>query len=108
MAELGTPGGAPLLVAVAQGPTGPVITLTGELDLSNVDSVQGVIEPLIAAKPDRLIFDVSELGFIDSSGIALLLRALARVGAIVIRRPSHMVRRVLETTGVANIFEFEP
>lgn len=107
MAELGTQGGAPLLVDVAQGPTGPVVTLTGELDLSNVDSVQGVIEPLIESKPDRLIFDVGELGFIDSSGIAMLLRALPRVGTIVIRHPSNVVRRVLETTGVSNILEFE-
>jgi anti-anti-sigma factor len=108
MAELGSPGGARVFVQVEPGSVGPVITLAGELDLSNVDLLQAVIEPLIDTQPARLTFDLSALRFMDSSGIALLLRSLGRVDTVAIRQPSSTVRRVLETTGVSQILEIEP
>ena len=54
-----------------------VVTLTGEVDISNVDRLHASIEPALAHAPDVAVFDLAELRFMDSSGIAMLLRAAA-------------------------------
>jgi len=109
MVELGAEGGAHLEVTVDTGAEDDVlVVLTGELDLSNVDALAALVDPLVASTPDRLIFDLHELAFLDSSGIALLLRAAARAGTVVVRRPSTIVRRVLEATGLTQVLKIEP
>jgi anti-anti-sigma regulatory factor len=39
----------------------------------------------------------------DSSGIAILLRAAARVDSIEVRNPSSTVRRIIECTGLTEV-----
>ena len=46
----------------------PVIKLVGEIDLSNVDSVRAAIEPTVSSAPELVVFDLSGLDFLDSSG----------------------------------------
>ena len=108
MVELGSDGGAQLDADIQPRPGGPVVRLRGELDLSSVDALADLIGPLIESTPDRLVFDLEDLSFMDSSGLALLLRSAARVGTVVLRRPSTIVRRVLDTTGVSEVMKIEP
>jgi anti-anti-sigma factor len=56
----------------------PVIKLSGEIDMSNVDALRGTIDPVVEHGPERVDFDLSALEFMDSSGIALLLRVRPR------------------------------
>ena len=53
--------------------------------------VEGEIEAIIAAAPDRLAFDLSRVTFMDSSGIAMLLR-VARAGPVRSRSASRRRR----------------
>ena len=43
------------------------------------------------------------VSFMDSSGIAVLLEAAQGTDAVLIRRPSNAVRRVIETTGLTEV-----
>ena len=84
-----------------------VVTLTGEVDISNVDRLRASIEPALAHAPDVAVFDLAELRFMDSSGIALLLRAAARIPTVRVRNPSPMVRRIIEVTGLTGVLPIE-
>jgi anti-sigma B factor antagonist len=86
---------------------GQLVKITGELDISNVESVRQAIELVTADRPAVLVFELSELRFIDSSGIALLLGAARAVGAVQMRNPSPAVRRVVEITGLGDALPLE-
>ena len=85
----------------------PVIKLVGEIDLSNVDSIRATIEPTVSKAPERIVFDLSRLDFLDSSGIALLLFAAATCGSVQLRYPSDIVRRIIEVTGLADVLHMD-
>lgn len=77
------------------------IAVAGELDLATADRLSDAIER--AAGNDTLI-SLEACEFIDSSGLAVILRAnqLGRESGrrVVIHSPSAPVRRVLEVTGL--------
>lgn len=106
MAELGDE--APLSINVVAAADGAVVALIGELDLSNVDTLRAAVDSVLADRPERLAFELSGLSFMDSSGIAFLLRTNAKAGPIKLVNPSHVVRRIIETTGLADILAMEP
>jgi anti-sigma B factor antagonist len=81
------------------------IALSGDLDVSTAPSVE---ERLIALEdgelPERVVLDLRGLGFIDSTGLSLLINAHHR-GRKAGRRLTIVSgtgppRRILETTGL--------
>jgi anti-anti-sigma factor len=75
--------------------------LLGELDLSGVEALMSVVGD---GNGDRLVFDLSELTFLDSSGISAFVR-IARGrddgSALVLEAPRPEVRRVLDLVGLS-------
>lgn len=88
---------------VNDGPTA-VVTISGELDISNIPRLERAAEPMIAGKPKRLVIDVSGLRFADSSAIALWVRWAAVVGEIELRNVSPLLRRVISSMGLEQKF----
>jgi anti-sigma B factor antagonist len=92
-----------LLVRVVESGAGCVITLRGELDLANASAVEDELDAALA-KEAAVTVDLCELEFIDSTGIALLVRAMGRNSDAAELRfvPSEFsaVNKVLELTGV--------
>lgn len=88
--------------ATAEGDhTRVVVALAGELDLSSV----GTLERVLTDHPlGDLELDCSDLTFLDSSGLGLLL-STSRTRAITLLRPSEIVLSVLDITGVLDLFE---
>jgi anti-sigma B factor antagonist len=86
----------------------PVIAVSGELDMSNAGKLEEIVDAAVAAKPDRLVFDLSGLRFMDSAGIAVLLGAAGKVPTIELRDPSPPVRRVVELTGLESVLSVAP
>ncbi|MFL5872663.1 MAG: STAS domain-containing protein [Solirubrobacterales bacterium] len=73
------------------------IHVEGELDLAVCDRLQEAI----GSKDDRILIDLEECRFIDSSAIAVILRAYSCDGSrIVVHSPGGQVLRVLEITGL--------
>jgi anti-sigma B factor antagonist len=108
MGGLGGEHAADLLIDSRIDPRGvPLVTLSGELDTSNVASLEEAVASITAAHPQRLIFDLSGLRFMDSAGIAALIGAASKVDTVHLREPSQMVRRVIELTGLSGVFLIE-
>jgi stage II sporulation protein AA (anti-sigma F factor antagonist) len=77
------------------------IEVDGEVDLSVADRLQNAIEK---AGPGSTLIDLSRCTFIDSTGIAVILRAhrlrAEDGGRLVAHSPSRQVLRVLTITGL--------
>ncbi|MCW2931091.1 MAG: anti-anti-sigma factor [Actinomycetia bacterium] len=86
----------------------PVVSLSGELDLTNAKRVQSVIEDTLTGGTERLVIETSELAFMDSSGLALLASVARKVPEIALRDPSPNVRRLIELTGLDEILNVTP
>ncbi len=84
------------------------VRLSGELDIA---STQGLTEALSGITGSTVV-DLSELSFIDSSGVAALVRAqqdLAAEGrSLTLTRPSSAVARVFEILGITFLLEADP
>jgi len=58
-------GGAEATVESLQDASGvPIVKVTGEVDMSNVDVVRAAVDLAIADDPDRIVFD---LGMVEVS-----------------------------------------
>jgi anti-anti-sigma factor len=87
---------------------GTTVTLTGELDIANIDRLAAAVAPVIDRHPGRLVVDVAGLRFADSSAIALWVRWSAMVGEIEFRDPSPLLRRVITSMGLEGKFRLAP
>jgi anti-anti-sigma factor len=97
------------MVAEARDDAGVrVVRLVGEIDISNADALGEKLDRVVGDGHERLVADLSGLEFMDSSGIAMLLRAAKRVESITVRNPAPVVRRIIECTGLADILPIEP
>jgi anti-sigma B factor antagonist len=85
----------------------PIVTVSGELDISNAGALEATVASISAQRPELLIFDLSGLRFMDSAGIAVLIGAATSIGAVQVRHPSPAVRRVLELTGLTDVLSLE-
>jgi anti-anti-sigma factor len=98
-------GGAEATVESLRDASGiPIVKVSGEVDMSNVDIVRAAVDRVIAEGPDRIVFDLGGLEFMDSSGLAMLLAVAERISVVELRRPRPLLRRVIELTGLANAF----
>jgi anti-sigma B factor antagonist len=84
-----------------------VVALAGELDLASVPAVETRLASILESATRPVVVDVAALSFIDSSGIAMLLRAAEVVGPLTIRHPSRTVLRIIDAIGVQNVLRAE-
>jgi len=109
MAELDRGRGADATIDTSADATGaPVVRVSGDIDITNAAALEAAAASAAARRPERLIFDLSGLRFIDSAGIAVLLEAAEKVDAVQLRNPSAAVRRVVELTGLTDVLPIEP
>jgi anti-anti-sigma factor len=83
--------------------------LVGELDLATAAVLIERLEP-VAAQEGDLRLDLSELAFIDSSGIRSLLilsESLGSRGLLVLQSPAEPVLRTLELVGIGQAENIE-
>lgn len=108
--EPGAGEGRPLAsVALGQETAGvATIAIAGDLDIATVESVSHRIDQGLDGAPTHVVFDLAQVSFLDSSGIALMLQIAARVGSAEIRHPTPIVRRVIEVTGLRDVFSLDP
>lgn len=82
------------------------ISVRGELDLSTAPELEGPLEQVLESGEGSVLIDLSQCEFIDSTGIALIVRAWQRLDSgnngrtLVICSQNNQVRRVLEITGL--------
>jgi anti-anti-sigma factor len=94
---------------VAEGGSGTLtVTLAGELDITNIDALASAVAPALERNPSRLVVEVRELRFADSSAIALWVRWASAVDEIEIRDVSPLLRRVVESMGLSDTLNVTP
>ena len=54
------------------------ITVAGEVDLSNANKLDAAIRAAFETEIGQIVVDLSDLSFLDSAGLSVLLRAIAR------------------------------
>ena len=79
------------------------VRVSGELDIASVEHLAGAMNALLQLQTERLELDVSELKFMDSSGIALLVQITNQFGPCAVRGASPLIRRVIVATGLGEI-----
>jgi anti-sigma B factor antagonist len=100
---------AMLRVETVETDTGSVqLRLVGEADISTVPVLRSAIDGALRSAPERLLLDVGELSFIDSSGLAELLAAAHSIGTVVLRDPPAIVRRIVTMSGLDSILRMSP
>jgi len=94
----------PLTIEVHREGDEATLTLTGELDPHTAPMLTDELETLMGEGVTSVVLVLSDLGFIDSSGLRVVIAAdrdlTASGGRLVLRSPSETVRRLLEITGL--------
>jgi anti-anti-sigma factor len=92
-----------LRISVTAGPVHTLVSLAGECDLNTGRELRDVLISEVSRGAQRLILDLAELGFMDSTGMQVLMsvRALLNVrgGTLALVSPQPVVARILELTG---------
>ena len=97
---------------VNSGDGNGVVRLIGELDIATVPQASAAVTEA-CERATNVVVDLSQLTFMDSSGVRLLLQAWAtqheRGGDLILRAPTPTVRRLFDLLGLeANGVTIEP
>ena len=86
-----------------------LLEFSGEMDHHGARNALKEVEIAIdAALPRSLILDFAGVTFMDSSGIALILRSQQRMeGSVVLRNVPEQARRVLDAAGIGRLVSIQ-
>lgn len=89
-------------LAVTATPDGGLcVRLGGELDLVGVSELGRELDDLLSRSPQSLDLDLADLTFLDSSGVAVLVRLANHFTEVRTRGATAPVRRVIDVLGLA-------
>jgi anti-anti-sigma factor len=91
------------VIAVEQRDGGILVRLGGELDLYNADAVRAALLDAAKQAQPRLVLDLEEVEFIDSTALGALIEARASLPerrGLLLAAPGHETRRALQVSGL--------
>jgi anti-sigma B factor antagonist len=93
-------------------PSTYVVSVTGEIDSFTSPALEQELEWVLGDGASNAVVDLGGVGFIDSTALRVLLRALPRFsrrgGTLVLVSDDRRVLRTLEITGLDRKFTVEP
>jgi anti-anti-sigma factor len=92
---------ARLTLAGGTDDPGLVVRLAGELDLATVGQLAAPLKDLLAREQQPVVLELDELEFMDSSGVAVLIRIANHFEQLETRGARPAVRRVIEVLGLS-------
>jgi len=88
-----------------------VIAVHGDIDLYTAPQLWETIDAATAEIPRQLVVDLTEVDFLDSSGLSVLVRAHKRLrpvdGTVVVRGASDQVSMALEVTKLNTVLSVQ-
>jgi anti-anti-sigma factor len=88
-----------------------VVSVHGEVDLVSADQLRRVLDAALQDSAS-VTLDLTELTFIDSSGLSALVDAHRKArdagGTFTLRHPTPMLRRLLDITRLETLLVVEP
>lgn len=100
----------PLVLERGGTPTQPVIVARGEIDVATSPILRSELAVVLTLHPQEITLDLREVGFVDSSGLGVLVGALKRLreaggDRFVILGAQDAVRKIFGITGLNTLFE---
>jgi anti-sigma B factor antagonist len=90
---------------------GVVLALFGELDVISAPELAMHLAGLAAEACPRVLIDLSQLTFVDSAGVSVLVKAKHEAEEngrrVTLRRPTEQVRQVFSIVGLADWLAYE-
>ena len=80
-----------------------VVRLVGELDLYNAPEVRTALHELTAEQPERLVVDLGEVDFVDSTALGVLIEARTKLTnrrSFLLAAPGRETHRALQISGL--------
>ena len=99
---------------VEQLPDGTLrISIRGEIDLSNVATVEQEMLGAISNQASEVVVDLSGVTYVDSAGLRVLFTLGTRLEALQIRfrlvvPPDSPPRRVIDLSGIGSVASVQP
>jgi anti-sigma B factor antagonist len=85
-----------------------IVVIDGEIEFATAPKLRATLVDLAQADGAAVVLDLRDVSFLDSAGISLLIQAKKRLanggGTLALRAPRPNVRRVLEMSGVDELF----
>jgi anti-sigma B factor antagonist len=89
-----------------------ILNLKGDIDLHHSPKLREVLQAKVKAKCGKLLLDFSEVGYIDSSGLATLVEyyqgSRTYSGKICLAALSTRVKSVFDLVRLSEIFSISP
>jgi anti-sigma B factor antagonist len=89
-----------------------VLTVQGSVDITSSPELRGELKAALDRRIPRIVVDMGEVTFVDSSGLATLIEALQRTqvyeGRVVLCNLSQAVLGVFELANLDHIFQIRP
>lgn len=90
----------------------PVVTLHGEADISSAPVLRDALTALIGSGAKAVVVDLSEVAFLDSTGLGVLVgarnAAVEAAGALPIVCDDGRILKLFRITGLEQVFEIHP
>lgn len=77
-----------------------VLHFSGDLDLAGVQQLEPQITTLLERSAESVVVDMGKLTFMDTSGVALLVRISNHFGPLTLEGVTPIVRRAIEALGL--------
>jgi anti-sigma B factor antagonist len=90
------------VIAVEERGDAVVVRLGGELDLYNAPLLRETLLDACGRSPGRIVLDLSEVEFIDSTALGVVIEARASLESrrVLLASPAIDVRRALKVSGI--------
>jgi anti-sigma B factor antagonist len=86
-----------------------LLTIAGELDIATVPVVRDRLTAVTDAGARRLVIDLREVSFMDSTGLAAFIHAKMRLGdegaMTLVMEPDSYARLIFEVAGLVGVLE---
>src|SRR5437763_6195546 len=93
---------------MASSASANIFPLEGEIDLHVSPGVESSLASMIAKRPEHVVVDFSGVTFIDSSGLAVLIKAMQDVkeygGKFALAGINNNVRSIFEMARIYHVF----
>lgn len=100
-----------LKIDIEESLNGRVVKLVGEVDVYTAPMLRDAIIPLTIKKNSKLIVDMTEVSYIDSTGLGVFIAAFKsshqHMGSLKLIGVTEKVERLFQITGLSEIIDID-
>jgi anti-sigma B factor antagonist len=89
-----------------------VLSVSGEVDVATAPQLRERLVDLVSEGHAHLVLDLNRVGFLDSTGLGVIVGCLKRArgndGDLVLVCEQRSILKVLEITGLTAVFQIHP